>query len=61
MQSKWIKELDENWSIDSGSAWYNIQPILERIDKLLRQAMLSTDNEALHEEIRKEVTLIKED
>jgi len=55
MTSKWIKELDDNWSIDSGVAWDNIQPILERINNLLRLAALSTDDECLHDDIYKEI------
>jgi hypothetical protein len=54
MNPKWIQELNDNWSIDSGLAWYNIEPILERINALLEQAAASTDNETLYEEIMKE-------
>lgn len=57
MTSKWIEELYEfNSYEDRKYAWeQEIIPILERIDKLLRKAMLEVDNENLHDKIYNEI------
>ncbi len=34
----------------------SLDEIIERIEGLLRRAMLSTDDESLHDEIRKEIS-----
>ena len=55
MPSKWINELDEKsfyFERDDSEEFYSV---LERIDKLLKRAMHSTDDEQLHEDIRKEI------
>lgn len=60
MTSKWIKDLEDDYKFnpdnnDSGIFLENVIKVAERIDKLLRKAMHSTDDENLHEEIRKEI------
>lgn len=57
MTSKWIEEAEEKtiWQSSWGDGWIELLPTLERIDKLLRKAMLSTDDENFSEQIRKEI------
>lgn len=58
MTSKWIKEiqevLNENQKDHEITLYTELEKILEIVDSLLRQAMLDTDNEFLHDEIKKE-------
>jgi len=58
MTSKWIKEVKDVFTI--GFYLDDIFKILERIDKLLRLAMNSTDNEELHDKIREEIENVQE-
>lgn len=55
MTSKWIEEIYKNSEYETDVNWNNIVIILEKIDKLLRKAMYSTDDENLSDEIRKEI------
>lgn len=57
MMSKWIEEIYNNSPYETDTNWNEIVPILERIDKLLRQAMAETDNENLSDQIRKEINV----
>ncbi len=52
MTSKW---LDDIMYVVDESELKEIMPTLERIDKLLRKAMLSTDDENFSDQIRKEI------
>lgn len=54
MTSKWIKEVNELAIYETDEDWLKILKILERIDNLLKLAMLETDNETLQEDILKE-------
>lgn len=51
MTSKWIIEIINNADFFDDDIFIT----LGRIDDLLRRASLETDNEALHDEIRKEL------
>jgi hypothetical protein len=53
--SKWIKELMDILEISAATWDWDVFPKLERIDKLLRRAASGTDNNALHDDIRKEL------
>jgi hypothetical protein len=56
MTSKWINDVVGKFLHNPvGQDWNDLVSTLERIDKLLRAAMLSTDNELLYDEIRKEL------
>lgn len=58
MTSKWIKEIEESPAVldMSPASWYEyVEPVLLRIDKLLRLAMAGTDNSSLADRIWKEV------
>lgn len=56
MTSKWIKDLII--AIFRGKSDEDEGPdeIIERVDKLLKRASLSTDDEKLHDDIRKEIS-----
>ena len=58
MKSKWINEVAEISSRQGSGAdaFFSIEDILERVDKLLRKAMNQIDNPKLYDEIRKEVS-----
>lgn len=58
--SKWIKDLEDDYKFnpdnnDSGIFLENVLKVAKRIDILLRQAMVETDDEVLHDAIRKEI------
>ena len=57
MPSKWINEISEfcDRQGSGADAFFTIEEILNRIDKLLRRARLSTDDERLHDDISKEL------
>jgi hypothetical protein len=56
MTSKWIEEVENKADYYDRSITLSLLiPILERIDKILRKAMYSTDDENLSDEIRKEL------
>lgn len=58
---KWIDETqsilwnDGEWEKEDGLPWTKVLGVLERINSLLRRAMLETDDESLHEEIKEEI------
>jgi hypothetical protein len=53
MTSKWIEEVYEILSASAEETY--LPDVLNRIDKLLRLSMHSTDDENLSDEIRKEL------
>lgn len=56
MTSKWIKDVIRIFLHNPvGKDWVKLKEKLERIDKLLRSAAFSTDDENLHDEILKEI------
>lgn len=61
MTSKWIRILEKTRIVKDPIYlcdiiyWDSVIPSLERIDKLLREAMAGTDNEDLHDRIFKEI------
>ncbi len=56
MISKWLDEVEERIFNDTSfSIGFDAMETLERIDKLLRRAMVAVDDEVLHDEIRKEI------
>lgn len=58
MTSKWIEEINKIFNIDLFYAQIYKDGVLivaERIDKLLKTAAFSTDDENLHDEIMKEI------
>jgi hypothetical protein len=60
MTSKWIDELKEECEFTTDNQWNRIFSVLERINKLLRRAMYSTDDEQLSNDIEKEMWDIKD-
>ena len=56
MASKWIRDVyEEFYKINEIGDLSGADEIFDRIDKLLKKAMLDTDDEVLFEEIRKEI------
>jgi hypothetical protein len=53
MTSKWIEEIEDMY-VD-GDDWERILSVLDRIDGLLFQAMLSTENQNLSDQISEEI------
>lgn len=54
MKSKWIQDLIKS-IVNLDRQEEKPDEILERIDKLLRESMSGTDNEDLHDRIKKEI------
>ncbi len=56
MESKWIRNVWNEFynSLESGKV-DKVEEILYSVDKLLRKAMFSTDDENLHDRIMKEI------
>lgn len=59
MTNKWIEEIKEVFV--SGRNLDDIVEVCERINKLLRRAMHSTDDNSLYDDIRKEIKNDKKD
>ncbi len=53
--SKWIDEISDAYFKESPSWDEDYSPTLRRIDELLKRAMRETDDEILHDDIRKEI------
>jgi hypothetical protein len=53
MTSKWIEEVEDMY-VD-GDDWERILSVLNRIDGLLFQSMLSTENQNLSDQISEEI------
>lgn len=51
--SKWIDTLEDIYA--DGGDWEDMFPVFESIDKLLRRAMLETEDEQLHDDIEAEI------
>lgn len=49
--SKWLRDLLDIYA--DGGDWLDMKDILNEVDKLLVEAMLSTDSWSLHDKIKK--------
>ena len=55
MTSKWIEEVLSYVSYDTEQQHIEVSNVLQRIDALLKRAMVNVDSEMLYEEILKEI------
>ena len=55
MTSRWIAEIAAENEFVTDRQWNKVLVVVERINKLLREACFSVDNEDLYERILKEI------
>lgn len=53
MTPSWIKEAQDIYA--DGGDWDDFEPLFEKVTRLLRRAMLSTEDPTLYDDISKEL------